>query len=167
MNVLKPHLKATIRTLLDKGVSQREIKRKTGIDRKTIRSYYRLDHFSADQEGFPPKFPTGEEVATGIEAGSVQNPPPRPQAAEKKLPKHARSACEAHREWIEEQVRLCRNATAIYQDLVERFGFTHRYNSVKRFVRGLKKKDPRQYDRLEFVPGEEAQVDYGNGVRLN
>ncbi len=164
MNVLKPHLKATIRTLLDKGVSQREIKRKTGIDRKTIRSYERLNHFSADQEGFPAKSPTGQEVATGIEAGSVQNPPPRPPAAEKKLPKHARSACEAHREWIEEQVRLGRNATAIYQDLVERFGFTHRYNSVKRFVRGLKKKDPRQYDRLEFVPAEEAQVDYGTGA---
>jgi transposase/5S rRNA maturation endonuclease (ribonuclease M5) len=53
---------------------------------------------------------------------------------------------------------------AIYQDLVERFGFTNRYNSVKRFVRGLKKKDPKQYDRLEFLPGEEAQVDYGKGA---
>jgi len=53
---------------------------------------------------------------------------------------------------------------AIYQDLVEVFGFTHRYNSVKRFVRGLKRKDPRQYDRLEFLPGEESQVDYGAGA---
>jgi len=66
--------------------------------------------------------------------------------------------------WIEEQLRLGRNAMAIYQDLVELFGFTHRYNSVKRFVRGLKTKDPRQYDRLEFLPGEEAQVDYGAGA---
>jgi hypothetical protein len=32
-------------------------------------------------------------------------------------------------------VRLGRNAMAIYQDLVELFAFTHRYNSVKRFVR--------------------------------
>ena len=59
----------------------------------------------------------------------------------------------ARYEWIEEQVRLGRNGMSIYQDLVERFGFTHKYNSVKRFVRGLKKKDPRQYDRLEFLPG--------------
>ena len=43
---------------------------------------------------------------------------------------------------------------AIYQDLVESRGFTQRYNSVKRFVRGLRKKDPEQYDRLEFLPGE-------------
>ena len=164
MNVLKPHLEATVRTLLGKGISQREINRKTGIDRKTIRKYDRSDDLSAGQEDFPPKSPTGKGVATGPEDGSGQNPPPRPPAPEKKLPKHARSACEPHREWIEEQVRLGRNATAIYQDLVERFGFTHRYNSVKRFVRGLKKKDPRQYDRLEFLPGEECQVDYGTGA---
>ena len=54
---------------------------------------------------------------------------------------------------------------AIYQDLVERFAFTHKYNSVKRFVRGLRKEDPKQFDRLEFLPGEEAQVDYGTGAK--
>ena len=61
-------------------------------------------------------------------------------------------------------MRLGRNGMAIYQDLVELFGFTHRYNSVKRFVRRLKRKDPQQYDRLEFLMGEEAQVDYGRGA---
>jgi hypothetical protein len=30
-------------------------------------------------------------------------------------------------------------------------------------VRLLKKKDPEQYDRLQFLMGEEAQVDYGFG----
>jgi transposase len=53
---------------------------------------------------------------------------------------------------------------SIYQDLVELFGFTNCYNSVKRYVRGLKRKEPEQYDRLEFLPGEEAQVDYGQGA---
>jgi transposase len=53
---------------------------------------------------------------------------------------------------------------AIYQDLVELYAFTHRYNSGKRFVRLLKKKDPERYDRLEFLMGEEAQVDYGQGA---
>ena len=42
MNVLKPNLQATIKTLLTKDLSQREINRKTGIDRKTIRRYGRL-----------------------------------------------------------------------------------------------------------------------------
>ncbi len=106
MNVLKPHLKATIRTLLNKGISHRQINRMTGVDRKTIRKYDRFDSLPSSQGDFASKSPTTQEVATGIEAGSVQNPPPRPPAPEKKLPKHARSACEPHREWIEEQVRL-------------------------------------------------------------
>lgn len=161
MNVLKPHLQATVSTLLGKGISQREITRKTGVNRKTIRRYAHSDDLLENLSAVPSKSPT---PATGSGDEFGQNAPPRPPALESKIPKHARSACEPHREWIEEQVRLGRNAMAIYQDLVERFGFDHQYNSVKRFVRGLKRKDPRQYDRLEFLPGEESQVDYGTGA---
>jgi transposase/5S rRNA maturation endonuclease (ribonuclease M5) len=164
MNVLKPALQTTIKTLLSREISQREIERKTGIDRKTIRRYGRLCDPEATEVADASKSPTSPGVATGSDASSVENPPPWPPASAAKMPKHVRSACESHREWIEEQVRLGRNAMAIYQDLVELFGFTHRYNSVKRFVRLLKKKDPEQYDRLEFLMGEEAQVDYGQGA---
>lgn len=41
MNVLKPHLEITVVTLLGNGVGQREICRKTGIDRKTVRRIQR------------------------------------------------------------------------------------------------------------------------------
>jgi transposase/5S rRNA maturation endonuclease (ribonuclease M5) len=164
MNVLKPDLQTTIKTLLSKGMTQREIQRKTGIDRKTIRRYAQWYNMVTSQESEHSKSPTHQGVATGPGEPAVQNPPPRPPVPGENLPKHVRSACEAHREWIEEQLRLGRNGMAIYQDLVELFGFTHRYNSVKRFVRGLKRKDPRQYDRLEFLMGEEAQVDYGQGA---
>ncbi|TNF46177.1 IS21 family transposase [bacterium] len=164
MNVLKPHMQTTVKTLLDKGVSQREINRKTGIDRKTIRRYSQFYHLILSEEDDHSNSSRGAVVATGSGIQSAENLPPRPPAPLGDLPKHARSACEPHREWIEEQLRLGRNAMAIYQDLVERFGFMHRYNSVKRFVRGLKRKDPRQYDRLEFLPGEESQVDYGKGA---
>jgi transposase len=61
-------------------------------------------------------------------------------------------------------VLLGRNAVAIYQDLVEGHGFTHRYNSVKRFVARLKSRAPERFDVLEFAPGEEAQVDLGEGA---
>jgi len=164
MNVLKPNLKTTVETLLDKGISQREINRKAGINRKTIRRYGQLYHEALCDAPEHSNYPNGEGMATGSWVQPGQNTPPRPPALEENLPKHARSACEPHRQWIEEQLRLGRNAMAIYQDLVELFGFTHRYNSVKRFVRGLKRKDPHQYDRLEFFPGEESQVDYGTGA---
>jgi transposase len=165
MNVLKPSLQTTIKILLSKGISHRELERKTGINRKTIRHYARMCD-PGITEGFDgSKYPTCLEVATGSDTPCIQNPPPRPPAPEPKMPKHVLSACESNRGWIEEQVRLGRNAMAIYQDLVELYAFTHRYNSVKRFVRLLKRKDPQQYDRLEFLMGEEAQVDYGQGAQ--
>jgi len=165
VNVLKLHLQATVFTLLERGRSQREIHRLTGIDRKTIRKYERV--YQAQQAAAGSNSPG---VATGSGDGNSQIPlrrPPAPSAcadAGRSIPRHARSECEPHRAWIEEQVRLQRNAKAIYQDLVDRFGFGARYNSVKRFVRGLRRVDPEQFDRLEFAPGEEAQVDYGEGA---
>jgi len=168
MNVLKPDKKTTIKTLVKSGVSQHVICRKTKIDRKTIRKYAKQIKEGADT-GLDLK--SAIIVATGTDQKEEENPPPWPPVNEQNnqdkqiFPYRCRSACEEHRGWIEKQVRLGRNAVAIYQDLVESFGFTHRYNSVKRFVRGLKKKDPKQFDRLEYLPGEEAQVDYGQGAK--
>jgi transposase len=137
-------------TLLQNGVSQREISRKTGVDRKTIRKVAQT--LAADSLTDPPKSPT---PATGSTSGPAQNPPPRPPGVEPgKGYTPTPSACEPHRTWIEEQVRLGRNATAIYQELVDTYGFAHGYNSVKRFCRQLRSSEPKQFDRLEFLPGE-------------
>lgn len=148
MNVLKPHLQTTVLTLLAAGKSQREIARVTEVDRKTIRS---LAQRATVEDSNSPR------VATGPAA---QIPPPRPPAIATVSP----SACEPHRAFITEQLRLRRNYTAIYQDLVDRFGFVASYNSVKRFAGTLVAKEPEQFDRLEFAPGEEVQVDYGEGA---
>ena len=147
MNVLKPHLQTTIATLIAAGKRQREIARITGIDRKTIRKY---------QEQFAAALANSPTVPTGPR---LQIPPPCPPVKGSQV-----SACEPHREFIEAQIRLRRNATAIYQDLVDRFGFAAGYDSVKRFVRGTRQNESAQFDRLDFLPGEEAQVDYGEGA---
>jgi len=145
----------TVETLLANGVSQHEIHRKTGIDRKTIRKIARATVEMA---------PANSPMATGSGAVGEQIPPPRPPALPAAASTIARSACEPHRDWIEAQIRLGRNAMAIYQDLVDQHGFASRYNSVKRFCRSLRQTEPAQFDRLEFLPGEEAQVDYGEGA---
>lgn len=144
----------TVETLLANGVSQHEIHRKTGIDRKTIRKIGR--------EMMAP--PANSSMATGSDVVAEQIPPPRPPASVAAESAVVRSACEPHREWIDAQIRLGRNAMAIYQDLVDLHGFASRYNSVKRFCRSLRQTEPAQFDRLEFLPGEEAQVDYGEGA---
>jgi transposase len=155
VNVLKSHLRVSIETLLARGATQREIERFTGVDRKTIRRYQRL---AANSPG----------VATGSEAPAEQIPPPRPPAPvglDTAPPATGTtSACEPHRAWIEAQLALGRNAVSIYQDLVETHGFARAYNSVKRFVAKLKARSPERFDVLEFLPGEEAQVDYGQGA---
>lgn len=145
--------RSTVITLLENGVSQHEIHRKTGIDRKTIRKIAR-----------GMLLPANSPMATGSGVAGEQIPPPRPPAPTAGGSPVVRSACEPHREWIEAQIRLGRNAMAIYQDLVDQHGFASRYNSVKRFCRSLRKSEPAQFDRLEFLPGEEAQVDYGEGA---
>lgn len=167
MNVLKKPKQNDVLALVRAKYSFREIEERLGIRRETISKY-------AEAAGLwtPAKAARAEGVATGSDFKTGQMPPPRPPdgsasnnpALLAKIPFHARSACDVHRSFIEVQIRLGRNATAIYQDLVDQFGFTHRYNSVKRFVRGLKRCEPEQFDRLEFLPGEEAQVDYGQGA---
>jgi len=148
---LKPHLQTTIWTLLRANASQREIERVTGISRHTIRAYQQ--RFAGDPSNCP-------WVATGSDAVAVQITPPWPPAPTPV----ATSLCEVHRDFIEAQLRLRRNATAIYQDLVDQHGFAGQYNSVKRFCAKLRRREPEQFDRLSFLPGEEMQVDYGEGA---
>lgn len=151
MNVLKQHLQTTILTLLAAGKSQREIALITRVDRKTIRT-------------LAQRTSGGNSNSPGVATGSMaQIPPPRPPARSTASP----SACVPYRAFITEQLRLRRNYTAIYQDLVDQFGFVAGYNSVKRFKRFTGKvvaKEPEQFDRLAFAPGEEVQVDYGEGA---
>jgi hypothetical protein len=133
VDVLKLHLQTTIATLLANGTSQRRIERETGIDRKTIRAH-------------PKRLAAERANSPGVATGSgTQIPPPRPPA---QAASASPSACAPHRAFIEAQLRLKRNATAIYQDLVDAFGFACAYNSVKRFVGKLRLSEPEQFDRL-------------------
>jgi transposase len=74
------------------------------------------------------------------------------------------SACEPYREIIELGLDRGRNAMAIWQDLVTGYGFQNSYQRVKRYVQKIR---PSQVVQPRAVivtdPGEEAQVDYGQG----
>jgi transposase len=153
VNVLKPHLQTTVLTLLKAGKSQREVARITEVDRKTIRA---LAQHLTEESGIS----NSPGVPTGSARPNPQIPPPRPPASGRQ----STSACEPHRAFIQAQVALRRNYMSIYQDLVDQFGFGADYCSVKRFAGRLIQSEPAQFDRLEFVAGEEAQVDYGEGA---
>jgi transposase len=162
---LDPVEQQSILTLVRAGLGFREIERKLGVRRETISKYAAAAGLLSPKVSKPA---TPEGVPTG--SGSQNRPvpggcPPDGGAAKPPgTPGVNLSACAPHREWIQEQVDLGRNAMAIFQDLVDRQGFTAKYDSVKRFVAGLRERDPERFDRLEFLPGEEAQVDYGQGA---
>jgi transposase len=74
------------------------------------------------------------------------------------------SACAPYRDVIELGLSRGRNAMAIWQELVDTCGFAGGYQSVRRFVTRLHgSQHPEACAVIETPPGEESQVDYGDG----
>jgi transposase len=74
------------------------------------------------------------------------------------------SACQPYAELIALELERGRNATGIWQDLVDSHGFAGGYQSVKRYVRKLRgATSPEARAVIQTQPGEECQVDYGTG----
>ena len=59
--------------------------------------------------------------------------------AEQTAAQRTASASEPYREWIAQELGRGRNAMGIWQDLVDAHGFASSYQSVQRFVRGLRR----------------------------
>ena len=129
--------------------SERAVARELGIDRGTVRRYVRqwLEKRS------------GPAISTaGVSGGAEPNPAISTAGR--------RSLCEPFRDRIEEWLEAGLSAQRIYQDLVCETDFGGSYESVKRFAGGLRRSDPRRFERIESLPGEEAQVDFGSGPRI-
>ena len=67
---------------------------------------------------------------------------------------------------IAEKVEAGLTAQRIYQDLVSESSYSGSYDAVKRYVRGFRERHPDRIQRVECMPGEEAQVDFGSGLYL-
>ena len=105
------------------------------------------------------------EVITDSGVITDLNPSQRDEVgASSPLPSPRASACTAYREAIELGLSQGRNAMAIWQDLVDQYGFASSYQSVQRFVRKLRgTQTPEARVVIVTAPGQEAQVDYGTG----
>jgi hypothetical protein len=103
------------------------------------------------------------EVSTdsGALPPSLTDPPTGPPSGSRAP---TASACEPYRELIELALGRGRNAMAIWQDLVDQHQFPGRYASVRRFVGKLRgQRTPAAHPIIVTAPGEEGQVDYGEG----
>ena len=104
------------------------------------------------------------EVSTDLPTPSVAAVVPDPVRPVRPTRAPTASACEIYREVITEALGRGRNAMGIWQDLVDRHGFAARYASVRRFVVQLRATaTPEARVVITTAPGEEAQVDYGEG----
>lgn len=142
-NVLKVNEQQAIQSLWKKGWSQRKIAQELGLNRRTVSRYAGKRTGEATAE-------SGSKCTTQVTPGSSR----------------AKSACESHREEIARKVEAGLSAQRIYQDLVSERGFASSYQSVKRFVSVLRAKEPRRVWRMESLPGEEVQVDFGLGAMI-
>jgi len=75
--------------------------------------------------------------------------------------KQASKAAPYH-ETIEKLLASDCSAQVIFERLSDSYGFDGGYDSVRRYVQKLKKKQPEAFIRIEVAPGEEAQVDFGS-----
>ena len=73
------------------------------------------------------------------------------------------SYCLAYEDQIKKWVELGIQGTTIHQALVDQFGFTGSYSSVRRHLQKLEKQTPNATCMLDFAPAEAAQVDFGKG----
>ena len=178
-NVLNEEKKQQVIALGRLGWSLRRIQKNTGVRRETAAAYLREAGIALRPPGAwgraapakpanqvtadaPPSKPANE-VTTDFAAKPAGVLEPSP-AAEQPGPNPSGSVCELHREAIEVGLSKGRNAMAIWQDLVDVYGFPGGYQSVKRFVRKLRgTQSPEARVVIETAPGEEAQVDYGSG----
>jgi transposase len=138
-----------IRTLHQSGYSDRRIAELLDVHRDTVAKYVaelqnRPDH---PPGGSPP---TGPETQTDATAPIVR---PGPQ-----------SECEPFREVIQTKVEQGLSAQRIYQDLIADHGFTSKYPSVRRFIARLLGTRELPVRRMEVLPGEEAQIDFGTAA---
>lgn len=150
MNALSVTERETILGLLRLGWSIRRVARETHRRHETIARYGREAGVLPPKSHTPSKVPTDSKPHTDAEVPTQSG--------------KTRSACEPHRPFIESEFAKGRNAMAIYQDLVEHYGYVGAYDAVKRFVRTLRKDEPKISCRFETAPGQEAQVDYGEGA---
>jgi len=170
-NVLTEEKKAQVIVLGRLGWSLRRIERETGVRRETAAGYLKAAGVGVRSPGA-----WGRQVPRPLDSKPANEVIPdfQPKPANEVIPNSwagpskqttTASASEPYRELIERALARGRNAKAIWQDLVDDHGFVGGYQSVKRFINKLRGSGSPQQACAVIVtqPGEEGQVDYGDG----
>jgi transposase len=174
-NILGDDKKQQVLALGRLGWPLRRIEQATGVRRETASAYLKAAGIAIRaprRRRPPPKPASGVSTDPANPASEVSTDPGPLAAGLADLPvwpppagrAPTASACEPYRELIALALGRGRNAMAIWQDLVDDHGFPARYASVRRFVGALRgQQPPVAHPVIVTGPGEEGQVDYGDG----
>ena len=136
-NVLSDEKRQQVEALGRLGWTLRRIQRETGVRRETASEYLRAAGIGVrGRGGSPPNPATSSEVITDL---ATSKPATSPEVITDCAARTA-SSCEPYRDLIERWLNDGRHMMSIWQELVEQRGFTARYASVQRFVRGLRER---------------------------
>ena len=164
-NVLNEEKKQQAVALGLLGWSLRQIQKAIGVRRETISVYLKAAGVAMRAprgQIIPAKPASPSEVITDSGGYSATPTEAKPATPPGRSP--SSSACIPHRDVIELGLARGRNAMAIWQELVDTYGFAGGYQSVRRFVSRLHGSQHLEACAvIETPPGEESQVDYGEG----
>lgn len=167
-NYLKMANQQQIQALASLGWSNRAISRELCVDRQTVAKY-------RSQAQNPPEAPADPEsdcrqnppeVPTEFGADRGQNQSVESSESQPRLPSSNSAQLRPHLTEVYQGYLKRLTAQRIYQDLVENHCYRGSYDSVKRYVRKLRKRHRRFRERLTHIPGREAQVDFGKSTCL-
>ena len=168
-NVLRREKREQVIALGRLGWPLRRIEEATGVRRETVGEYLRRAGVAIRPVGSWGEKSLAKAATRMTTGPGEQSANPATQVttglfAGKRPAECSASVSEPYRELIESELCRGRNATGIWQDLVDGHGFAGGYQSVKRFVRGLRgASSPEARVIIETQVGEECQVDYGTG----
>src|ERR1022692_1552388 len=171
-NVLNEEKKKQVIALGQLGWALRRIEKATGVRRETAAGYLKAVGIPVGQPGgwgrrkAPSLSKPANEVTTDrAEAQPANRSEVTTDSGDLKPSSGpTASTSEPYRELIEAALSLGRNAMSVWQELVDRHGFTGSYESIKRYARKLRgTQSPEACGIIETAPGEESQVDYGTG----
>ena len=121
------------------GLSQREIARRLGISRNTVRKYCQVEHLPFEKSRRQRK----------------------PSVITPEVEEFIRTCFEHDEEAPNKQKHT---AKRIYDRLVEEMGFTGGESTIRHYVGKLRSRPAEAYVPLEFDPGGAMQVDWGEAT---
>ena len=152
-----------INNLRNAGYSERRIAKTLGVSRGAVRRHLASESSSSTTAPTAPSdtAPTAPADSYSTIAPTGSN---RPQTTD--APAAGNSQCEPFRDIVIEKCQAGLSARRIHQDLVADHGSSVSYWSVNRFVKALGESTLLPFRRMEVLPGEELQVDFGTGAKI-